>query len=196
MPDFPLNETIARSEATEAREFMKSPYNQAQKLTGVVESGNGTTAFKKIRSATLMSKLTSSNRYRPCNKSLANGAGAATTTVVVADTTNWYVGDAFFVNGVDSTETVDSITNSTTFELTGNATWADQDTLSSGDGTDTCAGILYRDVVTTKDFDANYDVIERREGGTIVVGNAIVRESSLIGDTTAAAADLASIIYD
>lgn len=192
---FAVNFDIARSTLTEAIEFLKSPWNQVLKRSGVIAQSNGVTTFGLVRAGTIMGRITATQEYRPCNKSIANGAGVATTTVVVQDTRVWRVGDAFFVNGVDSTQVVDSITNATDFELDGVDTWADLDVLSAGDGSQVAVGINLRDSSTIDGHDENFANIENQTE-TLLVLSGEVRESSLIGDTAAVAADLAQVIYN
>jgi hypothetical protein len=144
---------------------------------------NGTTKYDKVESGTIMGLL-DDGRVRPMGKTLADGAGGGSTAVItVDDPTGFFVGDAVFVDGSDTGETVDSISGSD-ITLTGNATWSDDSVIAVGDeaGSASAAsalGILVEDTAT-------YDAVVDQDGDAIhtdrpclVMIRGVVDESGL-----------------
>lgn len=173
---------IAGSTSTQRNPFLKSPESQARKLAGVMAHANSAgTDFGVVREGTIMGR-DDDNSFRPCPRTLANGAVAAATTITVYSTANWRVGDPIFDDGADSGETVASITSATVMEASGAVTIADQSVLGTGEASDTPVGILRRGVNTFEDKDAAGADILARQAITLIVGGAIVDESRLIGD--------------
>ena len=111
---------------------------------------NGTTYFFKVAAGTIMGQNSTSKEWRPCASTKAVDAGAGATAVIeVTDVTRFYIGDEIWVEGVDSTETVQSIDTATKkITATGNCTWSIADEISTGDGSEVAAGILESDTTT------------------------------------------------
>lgn len=129
---------------------------------GTLAMWNGTTYFFKVEAGTILGQITSSKEWRPCASSLAADTGAGATAVIeLVDVTRFYVGDAIYIAGVDSGETVQSIDTATKkITGTGNMTWNTGDEISVGDGSQVAKGILESD---TKTFRSDVD-----EDGAVV----------------------------
>lgn len=194
MSDLIRETIVSPSSSTEAGQFLKSKLSAHHLKPVTVGSGNGTTVYGRIAAGTIMMLTPGGTDYRPCAKTLANGAVSSATTIVMDTTEGWFVGDAIFDDGVDTGETVASITNGTTLEASGAVTIADNSVLTTA-ATSPAVGILYHDVMTATDLDDTGSVVSAdRPGQLVLVG--VVDESALTGDSTQAEADMSGILYD
>lgn len=157
-------------------------------------SGNGTSNFGRVLVGTVLGVITATGKVRPAARTQST-ATATSATQTVADTSNFYVGDPFFIAGVDSTETVQSITNSTTLVLTGSVSVTSGDELTAGDGSDTAVGILAHDATTwLPDVDGTGAAIHADQSCEVVY-RGVVDESECTGLDATLKADLTGITF-
>lgn len=190
----PQSILIAPSAATQQVEFLRSKLSQADTKSIVCDEGNGTTNYAVVQAGTIMGQITADSRHRPCAGTIITTASATAATFDVRNADNIFVGDAIFVAGVDSTETVLSVTG-LVIVATGAVTWLINDTFGVGDGSDTATGLLWRALNTVIGSDINGLAIADDRGGSILVGGRVT-EANLTGDTVSATAALTGIIMD
>lgn len=155
---------------------------------------NGTTNFGRVVAGTVMGQVTATGEVRPCARTAAT-ATATSATQTVADTSNFYVGDAIYIGGSDSGETVASITNATTLVLSGSVAVNDGDEISLGDGAQTAIGILSHDVTTwLPDVDGT-GAAQHADQSCEVVTDGVVDESECTGLDSHLKGDLNGITF-
>lgn len=166
-------------------------------------SDNGATdgEFGKVERLTLMQYVDTASdlRVRPYAKTLANGAGAGSSTLIVDDASNFYVGDAIFIAGTDSTETVQSIDKSTeTITLTGNATWSDNDEISIS-ASNELLGVLLHDTTTYEGAVDSDGAVVHRDRRCMLLTIGVVNRTRVVGDVSVAETEASvghGIIFD
>lgn len=155
---------------------------------------NGTTNFGRVVAGTVMGQVTATGKVRPCARTLST-ATATSATQTVADTSNFYVGDAVYKDGVDTGETVASINSATEFVLSGSLAVTSGDELSAGDGSETAIGILSHDVTTwLPDVDGT-GAAQNADQSCEVVTDGVVDESECTGLDSHLKGDLSGITF-
>jgi hypothetical protein len=108
--------------------------------------GSNTSFETLIRAGWVLAKNTSTGKYVPCKRTIANGAGSSATALIVDNAAAFKAGDALQIGATTGTiSTVNYTTN--TITLTATKTWSDNDVVycsSNGTGTATC--VLGEDV--------------------------------------------------
>lgn len=127
--------TIAVDSTSEAVEYLAGPDNGYTK-SAVLMKGISTNYFGKVKAGTPVAVL-ADGRIRPTFKDTAAGAGVAATTLnftTAGVTGNLVVGDTLYFETQADTNTVASITDGDTVELSGAHTWDDLEVIRLNDG--------------------------------------------------------------
>lgn len=159
-----------------------------------LEESNGTTDFGEIQAGTIIGKITASGKVRPCAKTKADGAGAGSSSLTVDDASNFYAGDAVYIAGSDSGETVSSKAGNV-LTLSGTATWSDDDEIGVGDGSDTALGVLDRDVATFHPEVDEDGEAQHFEQSCMVVQRGVIDEDEVTGDLSSCSSDMAGLTF-
>lgn len=155
---------------------------------------NGTTKFGKVVVGTVLGVITASGKVRPAART-ASTATATAAAQTVADSSNFYVGDAIYVAGVDSGETVASKSSSTNITASGSIAVTSGDEITAGDGSETAVGILAHDVTTwLPDVDGD-GAAQHADQSCEVVYRGVVDESELTGIDSHLKGDLPGITF-
>ena len=108
--------------------------------------GSNTGFETLIRAGSILARNTSTGKYVPCKRSLANGAGSSATALIVDNAAFFKAGDALQIGSTTGTiSSIDYTTN--TITLTATKSWSDNDVVycsTNGTGTATC--VLGEDV--------------------------------------------------
>lgn len=156
--------------------------------SGGIDGGNTGYTYE-IRAGWLLGKITTGGRFRPCTRTLANGAGSSATALIVDNSYPFAVGDSIKI-GSGSAVTISAIVYSThTITLAAARTWSDNDAVIGQDGSQTCLGILSSFAKLKNE--ENITAVHAK--GTMVIQGAI-RQSLVLGDLTAIQADTAAKI--
>lgn len=163
------------------REVLKSTvgvrYGRGQLDSTKAYDGANTNYEDELRVGYLLGRISASGLYRGLTRTRANGAGAATATLVVDDARTFKAGDTITV-GANTGCVISSINYSTnTITLSATKTWSDRDVVFCQDGSGTFAGIL-GEFVKLKDEDAVFR--DKYTAHIIIAGH--IRASQVIGD--------------
>jgi hypothetical protein len=184
---------IAVSSDSEANEFVAGPDRATFERSIMLAAGNGTNNFGKIKAGTALQQITSSKLYRPAFKATANGAGVTATTLNLneAITGNLLVLDTLYFATQADTNTVASITDTDTVELSSTHSWDDNETIYINGTEDSGAakGFLRTTVSTVESVDSDGTVTHTNRSARMVYRGAVV-ESRLINWASALTAPL------
>lgn len=142
--------------------------------------GSNTGYETLFRAGCVMALNTSSKKYVPAKRTLANGAGSSTASLVVDNSAFFKAGDALQIGS--TTGTISSIDYTThTITLTATKTWSDNDVVyCTTNGTGTAVGVLAGDVDCYQD---DTRTSADSPGQLLVAG--FLKASRLLGDYTA-----------
>lgn len=149
--------------------------------------GGNTNYTYEIRAGWPIGRLTASGRFVPCKRTIANGAGSSTATLVVNNAAPFRVGDTIKV-AANANVAINAINYGTnTITIASAQTWANGAEVRAQDGSETCRGILL-DSVKLRNDDNTAPV--HRSASMLIQG--AVRVSMLLGDVAALRADAAA----
>jgi len=159
----------------------------AQYLPGgiTIDATNGydgaNASFETLfRAGCIMAQNTSTKKYVPCKRTLANGAGSTSTALTVDNAQFFKAGDALQIGS--TTGTIASINYTTNvITLTATKSWSDNDVVyCSTNGTGTAVGVLAGDVdCYQEDTRTSVDMT-----GELLIGG-LLKASRILGDLTA-----------
>lgn len=173
---------VAVSASTEAVEYIAGKEDQQFFKSIVMLAGNGTTDFGKIKAGTPICMVTASKKYRPAFKATANGAGVAATTLDFNEdlTGALYAGDTLYFATQADTQTVDSVTDVNTVELSAGHTWDDAEViyLNGTEGADgelgSASGFLRHTIHSFSHVDEDGLVVHLDKPGVLHYRGAVV----------------------
>lgn len=138
----------------------------------------------EIRAGWLLGQVTSSRRWVPCKRTQAANSGAASTTLVV-DNSSAFRAAELIVVGVNPAQPIVSIDYTTdTITLTSAISWSISDVVRATDGSQTCRGILL-DFVKLRNTEN--DAPAHQSAGLLIQG--AVQTPMILGDLLAIRAD-------
>lgn len=159
--------------------------------------GLQSTGYEKyIRAGSLLGKITATGLMVPLKRTKTNGAGAATATLVVDNSSFFQLGDTVTV-GASASTTILSIVHSTnTITLAATRTWGDNEVVIATDGSGTARGILLDDEVRL--WNEERTAAANMQAQMLIAG--YVQKSLVLGDLNAALEDpqhkLGKIVFD
>jgi len=180
---------------------VKAPFIKVttfDRKTMAASNGAANGEFGRVEGGTFMSVITGgadAGKVRPAFKQAATNSGAASAGPInVPDTSNAKVGDALWINGADSGETIASLVADTSVTASGNVTWNSGEIISA-QGTGVALGINEYDVTSYQPAVDGTGAVVHTDKGVNLVQVGVVVESALTGTSTSLKADLVQIIY-
>jgi len=139
--------------------------------------GKNTGFEEELRLGCIMGMITASKKWRPCPRTLSNGAGAPGTALIVDDARFFKINDVITV-GDDTTKTVTGINYATNTLTIASTTWADNEAVFVEDGSATARGVL-SEGVKMRDSD---NVVRDKSAVILVAGFFL--SGQILGDLT------------
>lgn len=157
-------------------------------IPGALDSAKGidggNTPTYDIREGWLLGLITAAKQWVPLKRTTANGAGVASTSLIVANSHAFRAGDQVVV-GVNPAQPIVSVNYTTqTITLTNAISWSNLDVVRGTDGSQTARGILHsfarlRNQENTTDADQ----------AAVIIVAGLVRTGLILGDLLEARAD-------
>ena len=149
--------------------------------SSVAYDGSNTSFETHIRAGWILAKNTSSGKYVPCKRTIANGAGSSATALIVDNAAAFKAGDALQIGSTTGTiSSIDYTTN--TITLTATKSWSDNDVVycsTNGTGTATC--VLGEDVDL---YQTDTRAVADCTAGVVYVGG-MLKSDRIYGDLSA-----------